>query len=377
MVSLVSRRSKAPAEQTVAVSIVCPAYNESEDIEDAVRKLKRCITDLAGTVEVLLINDGSTDDTVARAVAAIGDDRRFRVLSHKVNYGRGRALRTGIQEARGRIIVTTEGDLSWGEGVVSRMVEALQRDPGLDAVFASPRIGDGHYENVPRSRVFLSGFGNRILRFFYGGKLTMVTGMTRAYRAGVVQGHRFNEDGKEIHLEIAHRLVSLGHNIGEVPAVLAWPKPEDSGSDRGKRTRWTKILRLIRSHLVLGLFQGTAKVFAPSIGLLSLFILFFGSWAVVNFIKGDVSIYLVLLTAVLVILWVTMVTGYFLLYHSMQHQIEIWKSQHMLGRLTRSQGQRQLEPCDYYVEVPTQASSGPNTRLTEEAVLEPETPVDS
>src|SRR5688500_3035943 len=70
----------------------------------------------------------------------------------------------------------------------------------------------------------------------------------RASRADVIQPHRFLEDGKEIHLAIAHRLLSLGHRIGEVPAVLSWPE-RDGARIRSKRTNWLTIRRLVASHL--------------------------------------------------------------------------------------------------------------------------------
>ena len=95
-----------------AVSIICPAFNEEDGIGPAIAKLRGCLDRLPISAEVLIINDGSTDRTVAMAREAIGTDARFRVFSHHVNFGRGRAMRTGFQEARGAIIITTEADLS-------------------------------------------------------------------------------------------------------------------------------------------------------------------------------------------------------------------------------------------------------------------------
>ena len=119
-------------------------------------------------------------------------------------------MRTGFQEATGDIIVTTEADLSWGAEVIGAMLDALERDPRLDAVFASPHLPGGGYRNVPWHRILLSRLGNRFLRTLYPSSISMTTGMTRAYRAEAIHGHRFVRDGKELHLEIAHRLMALG-----------------------------------------------------------------------------------------------------------------------------------------------------------------------
>lgn len=339
------------ASATPRVSIVCPAYNEEAGIVNAVGLLKQCLDGLPYPAEVILVNDGSTDQTVARAIEAIGADSRFRVLSHVVNFGRGRAMRTGFNEARGEIIVTTEGDMSWGHDVVGRMVEKLDTQPKLDAVFASPNVPGGGYRNVPWHRVTLSRVGNRVLRLLYLGELTMTTGMTRAYRSWVVQGQHFVRDGKELHLEIAHRLLQLGYAIGEVPAILSWPDPVPGQASRGKRTKWGKIFALVVSHLSFGFFQGVSRLIWPAIITLTVAIPFFGSWAIYRLFHEAVSIYLAILTAVLTILWVTLVVGHFLLRHVLQVETELFRAQSMLAGATHPEPARAYERR-YYTEVP-------------------------
>jgi glycosyltransferase involved in cell wall biosynthesis len=339
--------------RTPAVSLVCPMYNEAAGIESVVLKLKRCLDELGHSAEVLLVNDGSEDDTVQLALSAIDSDRRFRMLSHRVNFGRGRALRTGFREARGELIVTTEGDLSWGPEVIGRMVEFLGSHPKYDAVFASPHLRGGGYRNVPWHRVLLSSVGNRVLRFFYTGSLTMTTGMTRAYRASAIRSHSFTQDGKELHLEISHRLLVLGYRVGEVPAVLSWPEHDPSQPSRAKRTNWSKMLQLVGSHMAFGVLRGVSRVIAPVILLLTLAILFFGVWALWNLLTGAPSIYLAMLTGVLVILWVNLITGFFLLHHTLQVQKDVWRTQTMVQG---PEGAETARP-DYYFEVDTSNAS--------------------
>lgn len=341
----------ATASAAPHASIVCPAFNEAAGIAGAVRQLKACLDSLPYAAEVILVDDGSTDDTAARALEAIDGDGRFRLLRHHANFGRGRALRTGFAEARGEIIVTTEGDLSWGHDVVARMVEKLDREPDLDAVFASPNLPGGGYRNVPWHRVLLSRAGNRILRLLYLGRLTMTTGMTRAYRAWVVQGQQFSEDGKELHLEIAHRLLRLGFRVGEVPATLSWPASAPGREGRGRRTRWGRIAGLVVSHLSFGFFQGISRLIWPAILVLTAAIALFGTWALWRLLHQSVSIYLAILTAVLTILWVTLVVGYFLLRHVLQVETEIFRLQILLAGAGQPEMVRRFTRR-YYIEVP-------------------------
>ncbi len=333
------------------VSIVCPAYNEEAGIQAAVDGLKRCLDQLGRPAEVLLIDDGSRDRTVELARRAIAGDERFRIFSHQVNFGRGRALRTGIQEARGDIIVTTEADLSWGREIIGRMVKALEEDPGADAVFASPHLPGGGYQRVPTHRVLLSSLGNRLLRFFYAHDTTMITGMTRAYRAQVVKHQSFSQDGKEFHLEVAYRLRVMGRRVIEVPAVLSWPEESGKGGARAKRTNWRKIFTLISSHLAFGMVSGGARIMGIIILLLSLAILCFGVWDVALLIQGQPSIYLATLVGVLMVLWMVLASTLLLFQRSLQHEVTAWQNEMMLSRLMARQG-LSLYDQRYYFEVP-------------------------
>jgi hypothetical protein len=177
----------------------------------------------------------------------------------------------------------------------------------------------------------------------------MTTGMTRAYRASAIQGHTFSKDGKELHLEIAHRLMTLGYRLGEVPAILSWPERVAGRKGRDRRTNWKTIQRLIASHLAHGFLQGISRIVGPAILLLTLAIAGFAMWAVWNFMTGGPSIFLVMLTGVLLILWTTLVVGYFLLIHVSQVEGDLWRVQHALARAA---GENQPEPRRYYEEEP-------------------------
>jgi dolichol-phosphate mannosyltransferase len=333
----------------IDVSIICPMYNEADGVHEAVAKLKECIDALLDVTEILLVNDGSTDDTVERARRAINGDPRFRIVSHSVNFGRGRALRTGFREARGTILVTTEGDLSWGADVVPRMVDALRANPKLDAVFASPHLAGGGYRNVPFHRVLLSNLGNRVLRLLYTGRLTMTTGMTRAYRVSVIKPHLFTQDGKELHLEISHRLLTLGYRIGEVPAILSWPAASPGLEGRAKRTNWGRILSLVGSHMAFGLLRGINHIIVPALLMLTMAVAFFGGWAIYRVMVGAVSIYLAVLTGILMVLWVNVLVGFFMLHHVLAVQKEIWRTQSQMSRLSDPPKE---SAESYYVEEP-------------------------
>jgi glycosyltransferase involved in cell wall biosynthesis len=233
------------------VSVVCPFFNEEAVIRQAAhRMVDRLNKDFGHDWELILVNDGSTDASLENVLHTLPklDSQRIRIMSLPLNQGRGRALKAGIDTARGELIVTTEADGSWGEDIVRRLVEELDLHPEADFVVASPHLPGGGLANVPLTRRLLTSLGNRLIRAFFTSNLTMNTGMTRGYRREVLQPLPTIENGKEFHLEVLLKLLTLGFCPREIPATITWPDRRRSKRERRRRSS-TRILRTIGTHL--------------------------------------------------------------------------------------------------------------------------------
>lgn len=254
------------------VSIIIPCYNEEAVIQASLATLLTNISSLSD-FELIVVNDGSRDNTLALLKAFAEREPRLTVLSYPSNRGRGYALRAGFRQATGDLIVTTEADSSWGDDIVFRLVNALNENPEYDMVIASPHRQGGSYVNVPWHRVLLSSIGNVILSRAVGHGITMSSGMTRAYRAYVVQDLSLEESGKEIHLEILSKCLDLGYRVMEIPATLTWKTARRAESARGKRSSFN-ARKLIFSHLLFSfnespmLLAGTLSFLFITMGLL-------------------------------------------------------------------------------------------------------------
>ena len=229
-----------------AISIVTPMFNESELIQENVGRLREAMDKLGKSAELFVVNDGSTDDTYAKGIAAAEDDPRVHVVGYTTNRGRGYAIKYGIQQCTGDVVVVTEGDLSYGDDIVKRL-SAMLEEGEFDCVVASPHIKGGGMDNVPLNRAFFTRAGNWILSWLMPVKLGTYTGMTRAYRRTVIQSLDLESDQKELHLEIIAKLGALGYRVGELPAKLLWPK--------GRKTRKGTFApwKIIASHLSFGI----------------------------------------------------------------------------------------------------------------------------
>ncbi|MGE5834634.1 MAG: glycosyltransferase family 2 protein [Acidobacteriota bacterium] len=277
----------------VEVSIVCPFYNESGIIEHAIRQMLVQLRTLRASWELIVVNDGSTDDSAEIAEAVAHENPRVRVLGYPRNRGRGHALYTGVMAARGDVIVTTEIDLSWGETIVHELVAAMDRWPTADIVVASPNLPGGGYRNVPAKRVWISRLGNRVIRLCMANAVTMNTGMTRAYRRDVIQSLPLTEPGKEFHLEVILKATAFGHQIREIPAVLEWKQHKREGQVV-KRKSSSKVNRLIVSHSLFSIFANPIRyVWLMSFGFFGTGLFFIGA-AFVLFYLRMVSAYTML-----------------------------------------------------------------------------------
>ncbi len=245
------------------VSVVVPMFNEEENVEATVERLKGALEPLKCAYEIVLVNDGSTDNTHAVAQAVSAREPGVTLVSYPTNRGRGKAMRVGFAESAGRFLCTTEADLSYGEDIIVRMVSELKGSPDLDMVVASPYMPGGGLAGVPWFRALVSRLGNLVLAAAMAGRLHTVTGMTRAYRRHVLETLELESEGKEIHVEIISKALALGYLIREIPATLRW-------RTRGKSK--FRFRRTASTHLVLTFLERPMMLF----GLLGLVMLVIG-----------------------------------------------------------------------------------------------------
>ena len=120
---------------TPQYSIVIPAYNESARIGQALTEVLRTLDEKQWNAEVIVVNDGSSDDTAAIIEAFAARDRRVRLLENPRNCGKGFSVRNGLLHAAGSIVMFTDADLSAPMEEAERLFAAI-RD-GADVAIGS------------------------------------------------------------------------------------------------------------------------------------------------------------------------------------------------------------------------------------------------
>jgi dolichol-phosphate mannosyltransferase len=148
----------------IELSIVVPAFNEEQYIEDTLESIDNVVMRKNLAYEIVVVNDGSADETCARAQKYAGRNGHVRVISYGKNVGKGHAVKLGFMQALGNIVFFTDGDRDIDLAKISDYMEALKDG---DIVIASKKHKGSHVE-VPFSRKILSECFNGLVRILTG-----------------------------------------------------------------------------------------------------------------------------------------------------------------------------------------------------------------
>lgn len=148
----------------VELSFVVPAYNEEDLIEDTLGSIDAIIMNKNLSYEILVVNDGSADKTLAKARSYASKNGHVKVISYSKNVGKGYAVKTGFMKANGGVVIFADGDMEIDLRTISQYLEALKYG---DIVIASKRHSNSHVK-VPLSRKILSESFNGLVRLLTG-----------------------------------------------------------------------------------------------------------------------------------------------------------------------------------------------------------------
>ena len=218
-----------------------PAYNEQENIARTVELALSQIGPSVPSIEVLAIDDGSTDQTPALADALAAADPRVRV-HHQPNRGYGGAIKAGFEQARGELICFSDGDLQFDLSEMSRLLERLadERKP-VDAV-----IGFRIKRRDPFHRIFIAKTYNAIVSVAFGLRVRDIDCAMKLLRREVFDGLRLDAEGPFLSAELLIKLRARGVRMAQV-GVNHFPRA--AGTNTG--ASFKKIVRTFRDLAIL------------------------------------------------------------------------------------------------------------------------------
>jgi glycosyltransferase involved in cell wall biosynthesis len=191
------------------ISVVIPLYNEAANVEALHAEVTEALSAWGRTYEIIAVDDGSRDETFERLRRLHALDPRLRVIQFRKNFGQTAAFAAGFAAARGRVIVTSDGDLQNDPRDIPTLVERLERE-ALDIVCGWRKSRKDAFVN----RRLPSIVANRIISWATGVHLRDYGCSLKAFRAEVVKPLKLYG---ELHRFLPALASEMGVRIAEEP----------------------------------------------------------------------------------------------------------------------------------------------------------------
>lgn len=220
--------------------IVLPAYNEEKIIQDTLREIQS-----AGYKNIIVVDDGSTDDTYERVKAISG----VIALRHKLNRGKGAATKTGIEAAKilgANVIVTMDSDGQHNPKDIARLVEPIEKnhcDVVLGTRLKNPK-------GMPWYKICANHIGNALTWYFYGLWVSDSQSGFRAYSRHASELINTKTDRYEYDSEVIREIYIYKLKYKEVPIEVRYTeysmgKIQKQGFWNGLKTLYKMVFHLI------------------------------------------------------------------------------------------------------------------------------------
>jgi glycosyltransferase involved in cell wall biosynthesis len=223
---------------TPLLSVVIPVFNEVRTIDRIIAAVQAVELDL----EVIVVDDFSTDGTRDRLAGLARDNDRLHVLLHDRNQGKGAALRTGFDAARGRFVIVQDADLEYDPNDFHKLIKPLLDDEA-DVVYGS-RFSDLNGEPFT-----LHTFGNQVLTWLSnkrtGLKLTDMETCYKMFRRDIIHSVEVEENRFGFEPEITAKISQLRINNQPIRVIEVPVSYEGRTNREGKKIGWRDGFRAI------------------------------------------------------------------------------------------------------------------------------------
>ncbi|MCA9905847.1 MAG: glycosyltransferase family 2 protein [Anaerolineae bacterium] len=250
------------------LSVVIPARNEAGNIETTVSGLLGHLDSQGiSDTEIVVVDDGSQDDTYAIVTEMSREDARIRIVRNTSRkHGYGRAVALGLDNFTGDAVVVCMADASDAPEDVERYYYILRDE--AECAFGSRFIRGSKVIDYPRFKLFINRLANFVIRVLFGLRFNDTTNAFKGYRANVIEGCRpFVSPHFNLTIEIPLKAIVRGYSYKVTP--ISWRNRQVGVSqlklqEQGSRYLYTLLTVWFEWLLIRGEYQRSSEdVFAP------------------------------------------------------------------------------------------------------------------
>ena len=220
------------------VSVIIPVYNEANTIEEILRRVKA--EEIAS--EILIVDDGSTDRT-RDILKTLSNNEHIRVILHEKNQGKGAAVRTGIQNATGDVLLIQDADLEYNPRDYPALLQPIEEGIA-DVVYGSRFLGGPR-----RTAMYWHMVANKLLTFMtnllYNTILSDMETGYKVFKREVLDGIKIRANKFDFEPEFTAKILKRNARVYEVPISFN-PRDYDEGKKIGIKDAFQAVWALIK-----------------------------------------------------------------------------------------------------------------------------------
>lgn len=224
------------------VSVIVPVYNEVNTIEEILRRVEA--EKLA--TEIIVVDDGSTDGTREK-LTSLNEDGHLHIILHDRNLGKGAAVRTGIQEATGEVILIQDADLEYDPRDYPTLIQPIEEGIA-DVVYGSRFLGGPR-----RTAMYWHMVANKMLTFMtnllYNTILSDMETGYKVFKKEVVEGMKIRANKFDFEPEFTAKILKRKVRVYEVPISFN-PRDYEEGKKIGISDAFQAVWALIKYRFV-------------------------------------------------------------------------------------------------------------------------------
>ena len=235
------------------LSVLVPVYNERHVVEASLRRVLALAHESIRSLEVIVVDDCSTDGTRAILQRLAGEDRRITLIDHEQNRGKGAAIRTAIARATGDIVIVHDADLEYNPADIPALLLPFAKE-GADAVFGSRYLSAPYRRALMYRHTLVNNLVTALGNWFTDLTLTDLETCYKAINATLLKSIPLRSDDFRFEVEVTFKLAKRQARIFEVP-IRYLPRSYQEGKKIRVVDGWLALLAMLRFWLIDDLYK--------------------------------------------------------------------------------------------------------------------------